>query len=116
MRVHGIPQTKAALAKIRVQVEAASPTAVRAGGEVVQRAMVARAPRDTGALAIGISVDVVSLGEGATAHVGSSASYDRYVQRGTRHMSAQPYGQDAADASHGGVATAMASVYKAAVD
>lgn len=109
--VRGIPQTKAALTRIALRLKAAEPEASRAGGLVLARAMAARAPRDTGRLASGISVDV----SGDTAKVGTNVPYDRFVQRGTRFASAQPYAQEAADRATGGIVAAIAAVLKAAI-
>jgi HK97 gp10 family phage protein len=114
-RIRGIPQTRLALAKVEAQITSSTPIAVKAGGEVVQRAMISRAPRRTGALAGAIGVDVSTFGEGATAKVGSDVPYDRFVQKGTVYMSAQPYGEDAGDSSEAGVTAAMLAVYRAAV-
>ena len=113
--VRGIPQTKAALTKIGAEIELASPEAVGRAGEVVASRMRSTAPRRTGALAAAISVDTTSLGEGASARVGSDVPYDRFVQKGTVYMGAQPYGEDAASSSESGVVAAMIAVYRAAV-
>lgn len=113
--LRGVAQTKAALAKVQVEIEAASPTAVSEAGKVVASAMSSRAPRDTGRLVSLLAVETDSLGEGATAKVGSDASYDRFVQKGTRNMGAQPYGEDAAQAAAPGVVAAMIAVYRAAL-
>ena len=114
--VRGIPQTKAALEKIKLEIEAASPEATKAGGEIVAKAMASRAPRRTGRLASSIRVlEVGSLGDGAVARVGSDAPYDRFVQKGTVFMAAQAYAEDAADSIESAVAAAMAAIYKAAV-
>jgi HK97 gp10 family phage protein len=115
-RVRGVAATRAALERVQLQIEAASPTAVGEAGKVVASAMSSRAPRRTGYLASQISVASSSAGEGATARVGSDAPYDRYVQRGTVNMGAQPYGEDAAAASASGVVAAMIAVYRAALE
>jgi HK97 gp10 family phage protein len=113
--VRGIPQTKAALAKVRAEIELAAPKATQAGGEIVARDMASRAPRNTGRLASGIRVDVSSLGDGAIAKVGSDAPYDRFVQKGTVFMAAQAYGEDAADSTSSAIVAAMAAIFKAAI-
>jgi HK97 gp10 family phage protein len=113
--IRGIPQTKAALARVKVQVEAASPAATRAGGEIVARAMIAGAPRDTGRLASSIQVDTTSIGDGAVSKVGSGVPYDRFVQFGTVFMAPQPYGQSSADSVTTAIVTAMASVFRTAI-
>jgi HK97 gp10 family phage protein len=115
-RLLGIAETKAALAKVSAQAEVAAGPATQAGGQVVVRQMVARAPRDTGRLVSLISTDEDSFGEGATTKVGSEAPYDRFVQRGTVYMRAQPYGEQAAAASVPGIIAAMTSIFKAAVE
>ena len=91
-------------------VRAAAPAASRAGGEVLARDMAARAPRRTGKLASSIVVQ----SDGDTAHVGSTVPYDRFVQYGTRYVSAQPFETDAAD-EPGGIAAAVAAILKAAI-
>lgn len=115
-RLLGMAKTKAALEKARLQIEAAAGPAVEASGKVVAVQMAARAPRLTGHLASQIGIDTTTLGDGATAKVGSEVPYDRFVQRGTVYMGAQPYGTDAADASIPGVVAVQTAVYKAAVD
>ena len=107
MSVHGIPATKRALERVRLRVDAMAPAASKAGGEVVAHNM--HPPRDTGKLAAGIGV----TSDGDTAHVGSSAPYDRFVQYGTTNMAAQPYGAAAAS-STAGVTAAIAAVMKSA--
>jgi HK97 gp10 family phage protein len=114
--VRGIPQTKAALAKVKAEIELASPEATKAGGEIVARAMASRAPRRTGRTAASIRVlETSSLGDGAVSRVGAETPYDRFVQKGTVNMAAQPYGEDAADSTPSAVAAAMAAIYKAAI-
>jgi HK97 gp10 family phage protein len=115
-RLLGIAKTKAALAKASAQAEAAAGPATKTGGEIVQRQMIARAPRDTGRLISLITTDESALGQGATTKVGSEAPYDRFVQRGTVHMAAQPYGEQAAAASVPGIIAAMTSIFKTAVE
>lgn len=114
-RLRGVAQTKAALAAIQARIEAASPEAVQQGGERVASRMRSIAPRDTGRLASQIGVDVSSLGDGATAKVGSDAPYDRFVQSGTVHMTAQPYGTDAGEEATSQIVAAMIAVYRAAL-
>lgn len=114
--VRGIPQTKLALKKVQLQIEAAAGPASKAGGEVVQRNMQARAPRRTGFLVSLIGTEVDASGGGAVTKVGSDAPYDRFVQRGTRYMSAQPYGEEAGNASIPGIIEQMAAIFKAAAE
>jgi hypothetical protein len=78
--------------------------------------MASRAPRDTGHLVSLLGVEEDSSGSGAMARAGSDAPYDRFVQRGTRHMAAQPYGEEAAVAAAPGVVASMAAIFKAAVE
>lgn len=113
--VRGIPQTKAALERVRLEIAAASPVATKAGGEIVARDMVARAPRDTGALASSIAVNVVPEADGATASVGPSVPYARFTEFGTVYVTAQHFTAEAAEGSESGIVTAMASIYKAAI-
>jgi HK97 gp10 family phage protein len=114
--LHGVPQTKAALARVKVEIEAASPAATRAGAEIVARAMISRAPRDTGRLASSIRVvETSSFGDGATSKVGSDVPYARFVEFGTTFMAAQPFEEEAGNESTAALVTAMASIYKAAI-
>lgn len=115
IRIYGIAKTKAALTAAQLQVEAAAAPASQAGGEVVQREMISRAPRDTGRLVALLGTEVDSFGSGATTKVGSDAPYDRFVQSGTRHMSAQPYGEQAGVAAIPGIVVSMTGIFKAAV-
>jgi len=116
LRILGIAQTKAALERVRIQAELAAGPAASSGGETVQREMASRAPKDTGNLVSLLAVEEDSLGSGATAKVGSSAPYDRFVQSGTRYMSAQRYGEQSAVAAAPGVVVSMAAIFKAAVE
>jgi HK97 gp10 family phage protein len=116
VRIYGMSRTKAALKRVQAEAEAAAGPASKAGGEIVQREMASRAPSDTGALISMITTDEDSLGSGATTKVGSEAPYDRFVQLGTVHMAAQPYGEQAAAASVPGIIAAMTSIFKAAVE
>lgn len=109
--VHGVPQAIAALERRKVQAKLAEPIAAKAGGEVVAAVERVRAPRRTGRLASSVVVEM----EGDTAHVGSTVDYDRFVQRGTRYMAAQPYGEEAAEATHVLVTKAMEALFKLAL-
>jgi HK97 gp10 family phage protein len=110
--VRGIPQTKAALARVKAEIEAASPAATRAGGEIVARAMISRAPRDTGRLASSIGVDTSSFGDGAVSKVGADVPYARFVEFGTTFMAAQPFEEEAGNESTSALVTAMVSIYR----
>jgi HK97 gp10 family phage protein len=112
MRIRGIAQTNAALLAVRARTEAAAPFASNAGAQVVGRRAIARAPRDTGATASSIRVQV----EGDTAHVGPTTVYARFPEYGTRYMPGQHYMQEAADESVDDVVSAIAAVIKAAVE
>lgn len=114
-RIHGIPQLKRKLRQIERDVNRASPKAVAAGGGAFLQMARLKAPKRTGRLAAGIRIDVEDQLDGAVAHVGTDVPYDRFVQLGTRYMDAQPYAEDAAEASEGGITAAMAVVYKAAL-
>ncbi len=107
--VLGVPETLAAFERVALETEAAKAAAALAGGKIVQVAMVADAPKDTGRLASSIQV----RRDGDDAIVGASIAYDRFVQRGTRYMQAQPYGEQAAEQVHQAVAAVMAAVFKA---
>jgi HK97 gp10 family phage protein len=111
MIVHGISQTRAALALVEAKIKTAAPTAARAGAEVVGRNMISRAPRDTGATAASIRVD----SGGETAQVGPTTSYARFPEFGTRYIPAQRFMRDAADASESEVVAAQIAVYRAAL-
>ncbi len=107
--VRGIPETLAALERIQLEAEAAKPVASMSGAEVVASVMRAQAPRRTGRLASSIRVQR----DGDDAVVGAEVAYDRFVQKGTRYMAPQPYGEEAADETHDAIAAAMAAVFKA---
>jgi HK97 gp10 family phage protein len=68
----------------------------RAGGRVFESEMRSRAPRDTGRLAAGISVKVVTQESGifvGTVRVAPhrKAFYAGFLEKGTRNMPAQPF-------------------------
>lgn len=113
--VRGIPQTKAALEKAKLEIEAAAPTATKAGAEVVARATASRAPRRTGRLISSIRVSTASLGSGATATVGIDVPYARFPEFGTTYMAGQHFMGDAADSSISGIVSVMAAIYKTAI-
>jgi HK97 gp10 family phage protein len=107
--VEGVPQTLAAFERLALEAEAAASTATQAGGQIVAAAMRADAPKDTGRLAASIRV----RRDGDDTIVGADVPYDRFVQKGTRFMDAQPYGEEAADEVGNAVVAAMAAVFKA---
>ncbi len=109
--VLGVPETLAAFERVALEAEAAKATAALAGAKVVQMAMIADAPKLTGRLASSIRV----RRDGDDAMVGADVAYDRFVQRGTRYMQAQPYAEQAAEQMHQAVAAVMAAVFKAAI-
>ena len=109
--IRGLPQLRAKLAQVTAEIELASPVATRAGGEVVARAMIERAPRDTGRLAASIRTQTGVEGT----LVGPDVDYARFVEYGTRYMAAQPFAEEAAGDVIAEVVTAMASIYKAAI-
>jgi len=109
--VAGVPQTLAAFARLEVEAEVATPIATQAGGQIVAEVMRAQAPKDTGRLAASIQV----RRDGDDAIVGADVAYDRFVQKGTRFMEAQPYAEEASDETSGAVVAAMAAVFKAAL-
>lgn len=110
MSVRGIPQAIAAFERRKLQAKVAEPVAAQAGGRVVQADMVARAPRDTGALAASIVVEM----EGDTAHVGPTVPYARFVEFGTRYMEGQPFVSEAAE-DESPIVAAMAAIFKLAM-
>ena len=111
MTVHGIPQALTALERRKIAAKLAESLAAMAGGEVVAVDMKVHAPRNTGAMAESVIVQV----EGDTAHVGPTVPYARFPNFGTRYQSAQPFVNDAADESEGPVEAAMAAVFKIAM-
>ena len=114
--VRGIPRTRLALAAAERAVELAAPTAVRAAGEALAREMVSRAPRATGATASSVRVDVDSLGDGATAHVGPTTSYARFRNFGTVYVSGLHWMEGSADASVGQIVAVQAAIFRAAIE
>jgi len=111
MTVLGVPEAIAALERRKLAAKIAEPIAAKAGGEVVAADMRRQAPTDTGALARSIVVQV----EGDTAHIGPTVPYARFVNFGTRYMSAQPFATEAADESEGPIEAAMAAIFKIAL-
>lgn len=109
--IRGMPQLLAALERVVIQAQIATPIATKAGGEVVAADMKAHAPTDTGAMANSIVVQV----EGDTAHVGPTVPYARFPNFGTRYQSAQPFASEAAEESEGPVEAAMAAIFKIAM-
>jgi len=109
--VQGVPQTLAAFARVALEGEAATPVATQAGGQIVAAAMRAQAPKRTGRLAASIGV----RRDGDDAIVGADVAYDRFVQKGTRFMEPQPYGEQAADETVNAVLAGMAAVFRAAL-
>ena len=111
-RIHGIARTNAALLAVAAKMRVAAPLAAKAGAEVVGRRAIVRAPRDTGATAASIRVEV----EGETAHVGPSTDYARFTEYGTVYIPGQHYMEQAATDSVGDVVSAIAVIIKAAVE
>lgn len=117
MIVQGVQQTLAAFARKTLQVNKAAPVATRSGAQVVIAAMRARAPKQTGAMAGSIrELGTETDAEGTSTAVGATVDYDRFVQKGTRYMDAQPYGEEAAEMVEAAVATQMGAVMKIAVE
>ncbi len=111
MTVHGIPQAIAALEARLLAAKVATPIAARAGGQAVQNIARAIAPKNTGALAASITVEM----EGDDAQVGPTVDYARFPNFGTRYIRAQHYMEEASAAASPAVAAAMAAVYKVAM-
>ncbi|HEY5987759.1 MAG TPA: HK97-gp10 family putative phage morphogenesis protein [Streptosporangiaceae bacterium] len=109
--VSGIPQTIAALERVQIEAKVAAPVASRAGGAVLAAAMIKEAPKRTGKLAGSVRITQ----EGDTTLVGATVPYDRFVQKGTKYMSAQPYGEVASDETKGGIVAAIAAVFRTAI-
>jgi HK97 gp10 family phage protein len=73
-------------------------TALTAGGELISNAAKGYAPVKTGNLRRSIHVEPgEASGSGASVQIGTNVSYSRFVELGTRHMSARPYLRPAAD-------------------
>jgi HK97 gp10 family phage protein len=111
MTVRGVPEALAALERRKIAAEIAEPIAAKAGGEVVAANMKAHAPRDTGTMANSIIVQVVRT----RSHAGPTVPYARFVNFGTRYISAQPFVSEAADESEGPIEAAMAAIFKIAM-
>jgi HK97 gp10 family phage protein len=107
--VLGVPETLAAFVRLGLETEAAASVATRAGGAVVAEVMRANAPKDTGRLAASIGV----RRDGDDAIVGADVPYDRFVQKGTIFMDAQPYAEQAGDKASTAAMAAVAAVFKA---
>jgi HK97 gp10 family phage protein len=109
--VHGIPQAIAALEARKIAAKIATPIAARAAGVAVQNVARGVAPKDTGALAASITVEM----EGDDAQVGPTVDYARFPNFGTRYIRAQHYMEQASAAATPMVAAAMAAVYRTAI-
>jgi HK97 gp10 family phage protein len=107
--VEGLAQTMAAFERIALEAKAATPVATQAAGQIVAAKMRANVPKRTGRLAASIGV----RRDGDDAIVGADVAYDRFVQKGTRYMDAQPYAEEASDETRGAVEALMAAVFKA---
>jgi HK97 gp10 family phage protein len=105
----GVPETIAAFERLALETEAAASVATQAGGAIVAEVMRAQAPKDTGRLAASIAV----RRDGDDAIVGADVPYDRFVQKGTQFMDAQPYAEQAGDKAGNAAVAAMTAVFKA---
>ena len=112
VQIRGIARTNAALLAVAAKMEAAAPFAAQAGAEVVGRQILTRVPRDTGATASSIRVQV----DGEIAHVGPSTIYARFPEFGTVYIPGQHYMEQAAEDSTSAVVSAIATIMKAAVE
>jgi HK97 gp10 family phage protein len=109
--VHGIPEALAALERRKIAGKIATPIATRAGGEVIQNVARAIAPKNTGALAASIVVEM----DGDDAQVGPTVSYARFPEFGTRYIRAQHYMEQASATANPVAVAAMAAVYEIAM-
>jgi HK97 gp10 family phage protein len=109
--IRGMPQVLAALERVVIEAEIATPIAAKAGGEAVKTAVQAVAPRNTGALAASVTVEM----EGDDAQVGPTVDYARFPNFGTQYIRAQHYMEQAAAAASPTAAAAMEAVYKIAL-
>lgn len=111
INIRGMPQVLAALERVVIEANIATPIATKAGGEAVKNAAQAVAPKDTGALAASITIEM----EGDDAQVGPTVDYARFPNFGTRYIRAQHYMEQASVAASPAVAAAMEAVYKIAM-
>jgi HK97 gp10 family phage protein len=109
--ITGIAKTKAALARVRLEMEAATPIAEKASAEIIAKAAIARAPVDTGQLVQSIHVDDSGTGANAVADV----PYAPFPEYGTRYMPGQHYMAQAAEDSKLGIVATMLAIYRAAI-
>jgi HK97 gp10 family phage protein len=109
--VHGIPQALAALERRKIAGKIATPIATRAGAQVIQNAARVNAPKNTGALAASIIVEM----DGDDARVGPTVEYARFPEFGTRYIPAQHYLEQASSTASPVAAAAMAAIYKIAM-
>jgi len=106
-QARSLEKTEAALKTARLKLEAAAPAAEKAGAEIVAHKMQDRAPVRSGRLRGSIHAE----GSSAVA----DAPYAIPVDRGTVHMRAQPFAEDAADASTREIEAAMIAVFRTAL-
>lgn len=109
--VQGIPEAIANIERLKAQTKIAEPVAAQAGGRIVQADMRIRAPKDTGALAASITVEM----DGETAKIGPTVPYAPFVEFGTRYMEGQAFMAEAAEDTDTGVVAAMAAIFKIAL-
>jgi HK97 gp10 family phage protein len=109
--IHGIPQAIAALEARKIAAKVATPIATKAGAEIVRNVARVIAPKNTGALAASITVDM----EGDDAQVGPTVDYARFPEFGTRYIQAQHYMEQASSTANPLAAAAMAAVYRTAI-
>jgi Bacteriophage HK97-gp10, putative tail-component len=106
-KLRGEAKTKLALKEAEFKVDAAAPRAEEVSARIVALNMQARAPVDTGYLRNSIRV------EGSKAM--ATARYAVPVDRGTATHRAQPFAEEAAEASRSGVIAAMTAVFRTAL-
>lgn len=116
VRVTGIPQTIAALERVKRSAEAASLPAVEAGGKIVVEAARRNAPLKTGRLRQSLILDERKVSPtGASVEVTSTVPYARHQEKGTRFHPAQPFLERSAEVMSPAVVNAIGRVYQLAI-
>jgi HK97 gp10 family phage protein len=106
----GMEKLVKAFGRVKVELEAASDPAARAGAKVVAGKI--SPPVASGATAG--SVFSAGTDHGA-AEAGVATPYARYPELGTRYQRAQHFLRSAADDSHGGIVAVMVPIFRSAI-
>lgn len=99
IRIEGDAELRRAIRLLGARAKAVRKEAIEAAAEPMVEAMVANAPRDTGALELGIGTQVSVTPEVARVKIGPKRNvfYGMFQELGTQHHGAQPFMRPAFD-------------------